>query len=141
MPEVATKPKEPRKRQKHLPTMEPPSIPEIDKAAEEYVEARDERMAMTEREVDTHDTLLSLMRENGLTSYEFDDHTVTLETKAKCRVKRKKDPEAEGDGDPEEAEEPPAPRKRRKSEPGAVAGKIVDGVAKATELPPGEEVK
>ena len=41
----APKPKKPRVKQGFLPGMAPPSVPEIERAADDYVEARDARMA------------------------------------------------------------------------------------------------
>lgn len=49
--------------------MEPPSIPEIDKAARQYVEVRDERMALTTQETDRRAKLLQLMKEHKQDNY------------------------------------------------------------------------
>ena len=57
-------------RQQNLPGMEPPKIKAIDNATEAYVEIRDSRMALTKTEVAKRDTVLRLMKEHDLTSYE-----------------------------------------------------------------------
>ncbi len=95
-----TKPK-PRKRlkQNHLPGMEPPSVAAIDRAAEDYVKVRDERMEMTKDEVEKHDRLLGLMREHGLDTYEFDGFTINCQTKTKVKVKRTDEYDSEDEGD------------------------------------------
>jgi hypothetical protein len=88
-----------RLRQQMIPGTEPPSIPKIDKAAEAYVEVRDERMSLTEKETDAHDNLLSLLREHGLETYEFDGMTVRIDTKQKVKVRRKNEEAQEDEGD------------------------------------------
>ena len=91
------KPKEKRPRQGHLEGMAPPSIEEIDKAAEAYREARDERMELTEEEVVKHQALLDAMHKHELKSYEYDGYTVKVLDTAKVKVKKKKEPKAEGE--------------------------------------------
>lgn len=74
-----------------LPELEPPSIPEIDEAANSYVEARDRRMSDLVQEITAHDALLTLMREKGQTVYEFDGFKVEITNTAKVKVKRAKE--------------------------------------------------
>lgn len=93
---TATKGRKPK--QQFIPGTEPPSIPAIDAAAEEYVEARDARMRALKVEIERHDELLSLMREHKLESYSFDSSDVLLDHKDKVKVKRKRD-EEDGDAD------------------------------------------
>jgi hypothetical protein len=61
------------KRQMKIPGTEAKKLVDLDRAAESYVEARDERMARTEAEVETRDALIAAMKENGLTTYRDDD--------------------------------------------------------------------
>jgi translation elongation factor P/translation initiation factor 5A len=62
-----------KKRQKEIPGTERQSIPEIDEAALAYVEARDERMALTDREVEQRELLLRRMTEHKQETYKFVD--------------------------------------------------------------------
>jgi hypothetical protein len=89
-------------RQRHIPGTEPPSIPEIDKAAEEYVEARDLRTGQQKIEITRQDTLLRLMKDNKLSVYEYDGKVVTIKDLEKVKVKRAK---KGGEGGEEESEE------------------------------------
>lgn len=91
-----SKPKRERTKQGYLPDLEPPNIPRLNDAAETYRIARDERMRLTEEEVEAADKLLALMHEHKLTTYEFDGLVVTVDTAEKVKVKRKKEP---GDGE------------------------------------------
>lgn len=62
-----------RPKQTFIKGAEPPRIAAIDKAADLYVDARDERMAALEIEVDRKSKLLELMKKNKLTTYRTDD--------------------------------------------------------------------
>ena len=93
--------RKPRERQSRLPGMERPSNPTIDRAADEYVEARDERMKLTKRELETGDRLKLLMKEHDLRTYENDDLEISFDVSEKVKVKRRKD-EAATDTDAEE---------------------------------------
>lgn len=89
------------KRPKQLvlsPEMAPPSFPEIDEAARNYLDFRDSRMAALKEEVKAHDALLNLLREQGVFEYEFDGFQVTVGSKQKVSVRRKKE-EKDGDDD------------------------------------------
>lgn len=90
-------------RQRHLPEMEPDSIPEIDKATEAYVEVRDERMELTQEEVKRHDALLALMDKHKLEYYEYDGRIVRVkkDQTTKVKVEKKKEPKDEEDTDEE----------------------------------------
>lgn len=89
-----------RAKQGHLPTMEPEVIPEIEAAAEAYVEARDARMRLGGTEVERRTMLMGLMKKFKLKNYDFDGKTVSLVSgEEKVRVKTKKDAEEEGDED------------------------------------------
>lgn len=95
----------PKARQTYLPDMEPPSIPEIDMAAESYLEARNSRQEMTEEEVKRKEALKELMKKHGLQAYDFGSYTVTrtAEVIENVKVKRKK-AEANGDEDGDDEE-------------------------------------
>jgi hypothetical protein len=78
-----------------IPGTERPEHKAIDKAAAAYIEIRDERMALTEKEVDARAVLAAKMHEHGLTSYRYDDYLVQLETgDEKVKVKK-----VDGDAD------------------------------------------
>lgn len=94
------KPREPKAKQAHLPGMDPPSITEIDEAAEAYVEVRDERMALTESEGERRGLLLELMKKHELSTYEFDGKIVSVLAEEKVKVKKSK--VEEGDDEKEE---------------------------------------
>ena len=61
------------KKQTSIPGTEPKSITEVDTAAEAYVEARDERMALTEKEVEAKDALINVMKKHDLSVYRDDE--------------------------------------------------------------------
>ena len=66
------------KRQMRIPGTEAQKIKELDTAAEAYVEARDERMALTEKEVEARDALVSVMKKHELAVYKDEDHDPPL---------------------------------------------------------------
>ncbi|MEW6212722.1 MAG: hypothetical protein AB1631_30635 [Acidobacteriota bacterium] len=79
--------------QQNLPEMEDSKrrIPAIHNAAEKYVTARDERMALTEKEVETKKHLREVMRKYDLTHYQYEDLEVTIEVaEEKIKVKKAK---------------------------------------------------
>jgi len=55
-----------RKKQTELPGMERKTIREVNDAAEAYVDARDERMRLTEKEVERKQALISAMQKHEL---------------------------------------------------------------------------
>ena len=55
-----------------------PKIKAIDRAADKYVEIRDERMALTDKEIDAKAVLLNAMHEHGLTEYQYGDMKVVV---------------------------------------------------------------
>lgn len=90
-------------KQKYMEGMEPPSIPALDEAAEDYRKKRDARMRMGEKESDAQDNLIAVMREHKVETYIYDDFKVFIDVKEKAKVKRKKDRSADnGDGDEDE---------------------------------------
>lgn len=89
---MATKAKK-EPKQKRLPGHELPSIPELDNAAEELRLLRSNRIALTEQEAEAAEHVLGLMREHGLTVYEYENHQVTVSALEKVKVRTKKDAE------------------------------------------------
>ncbi len=87
------KPREPKPQQPFLPVegMAPPSVPEIDHAAEVYVGHRDERMENQREEIKAHDVLLTLMQSHGMNEYEWNGNVVSVKNKVKVSVRRKAD--------------------------------------------------
>lgn len=95
------------KAQKELEGMEPPSIREIENAAEAYVDVRDKRMKLTEKEVAAKETLIQavlkhadaiLPNGDGDRVYRYDDMVVILKA-GKPNVKVRHDT---GEEPPEE---------------------------------------
>ena len=83
-------------KQGHLNGMEPPSVKEIEEAAEEYVGYRDARMANLKKEIEAGDALLALMQKHELTTYELEDgKTVELKELTKVKVRRPKTEESD----------------------------------------------
>jgi hypothetical protein len=75
------------KKQTELKGIEAP-FPAVEDAAEKYIDVRDKRMSLTEKEVDARAVLVHEMQKEKLTSYRFDDQVVTLlPGKEKVRVK------------------------------------------------------
>lgn len=68
---------------------------DVEKMAGEYVEARNERMELSEREADTQAALVSAMEKAGVTKYICDDtgFEVTLTELKKAKVRKVKDTE------------------------------------------------
>jgi hypothetical protein len=58
-----------RKKQQALPGMERKTIKEIDDAAEHYVDQRDARMKLTEKESDAKQALIAAMKKHGVETY------------------------------------------------------------------------
>lgn len=77
-----------------------PKIKAIDSAADKYIEIRDSRMALTEKEVAAKLKLAMLMRDHKLTEYVYDDHKVVLQP-GKENVKVRTIHEGDDDGDDE----------------------------------------
>ena len=72
------------------------SIPSIEAAAQAYVEIRDQRMALTPKEVEAHDRLLKTMKRHKKTEYEnalLVIKVVVEKEKAKVRMKKIEEPE------------------------------------------------
>lgn len=94
-------------------------IREIDVAAEAYEEARDKRMALTEKETEARENLIAAMKKAKVSVYRDDDAAppiiVTLVPGVdKVKVTRQEEPEDEG-------EDAPTPRRRGRSAAAASA--------------------
>ena len=63
----------------------------IEKLANQYVDARDARMELTDKEVDSKKALLSAMHEKGMTVYHGEDFDINVEPSEKIKVRRTKD--------------------------------------------------
>lgn len=78
-----------RQRQGYLETMEPPRLPELESAAEDYADKRDARMAKWEKEKEAQAVLKELMDRHELKVYELPDgrkvEVVPGEEKVKVR--------------------------------------------------------
>ena len=68
-------------------------VPEIEKAATAYVDARDERMSLTEHEVELQGRLVQAMKTAKLATYRCDDVDLIVEmsTLEKAKVRKVKD--------------------------------------------------
>ena len=66
----------------------PVSIPEIDVAAEAYVDARDARMRKTKDEIAASAVLLATMKSHDLRQYEYEGKVVRVTGIEKVKVKR-----------------------------------------------------
>lgn len=86
---MAKRKKQPRQRS--LPGTQSPKNISIEKAAHEYVEARDERMALSEVEVTRKTKLLDVMKRANLTKYRRNGMTIDIVVeKEKVKVRTAK---------------------------------------------------
>lgn len=92
-------PKPKKEKQDDLPGMEERKIPDLHKAALNYVEIRDERMELTKEEVTRKSKVLALMKKHKRDSYLCDGVEITIiheEETVKVKVKDK-DSESAGE--------------------------------------------
>ncbi len=88
------KPKAKRKKQTELPIegpgVAPVKIKELDAAAADYVDVRDRRMSLTEKEIEAKRDLIHLMHKHeeklgrdgdGVLRYKYDDENLVVELK------------------------------------------------------------
>jgi hypothetical protein len=78
------------RKQLEVPGTERETHPDVAKAAEKYIEARDARMELTKAEVETKNALVGLMKEHKLETYEDDDFIVTFEADVQEKIKAKR---------------------------------------------------
>lgn len=84
-------------KQQELKGVERKVIKAVENAADDYVDVRDKRMALTTKEVDARAVLIAAMQDAGVTSYRYDDRIITLDSKTKVSVKADRDGDAEED--------------------------------------------
>jgi hypothetical protein len=79
------------RKQTEIPGTERSQHKDVDAAADDYAEIRDERMEWTKKEVAAKTKLTDLMKKYELEEYENDDLIVTFEADVteKVRVKRR----------------------------------------------------
>ena len=82
--------------QASLPGMEPKKIADVEKANEQYVEARDARMAAGDVEVELKDKLIAAMQKHGLKKYKRGPHEIAVTAKYGVKAKIKDDSTKEG---------------------------------------------
>ena len=95
MSKAATK----KAKQEDLPGMENRQIPDLDEAAREYAEGRDERMEMTRKEVELKTNLIEMMHKHKKKTYIYDGIEIELVPegeKVKVKVRKEKE-EAEAE--------------------------------------------
>ena len=70
-----------------MPGQEPVKNDRVHRAAKRYAKLRDERMAANEEEKAAHNTLLGIMKEEGLEVYEYGDLMVAIDAQEKVKVR------------------------------------------------------
>ena len=83
-----------RPKQPSLPEMDDRSFQDLDNKAHEYAEVRDERMALTEREVALRGELLELMHKHKKQDYVYQEveiHVVKEDEKVRVKIHRDKE--------------------------------------------------
>jgi hypothetical protein len=93
-PELLSDANKKRGKTSRLPGMEDPEIEELEDAAREYANIRDDRMKLTTAEVDTKGTLLALMKKHKKETYNHDGIEVKItheKESVKVRIKKEKD--------------------------------------------------
>lgn len=89
---AASKPKRSREKQQHLKGMEPPNIPALDEAIQEFQEAKEARVLLTNEETEKRTEVIAIMHKHKLTAYSCEGfEEVSLKpTDEKLIVKRAK---------------------------------------------------
>ena len=88
-----------KKKQEELPAMigdgvELKMIPAIEQLASEYVEIRDERVALTQKENEAKARLLAAMHDHNVMDYKYDDYQVFVTASQETVIVKRND----GDG-------------------------------------------
>lgn len=100
---MATKPENVRPNRKKKPKqgwiegMEPPSIPEIDTAADDLAFIRSERMRFGKEEEQLAGALLLLMHKHKLKVYDYQGKRVEVEALEKIKVRKSKESNGEAE--------------------------------------------
>jgi hypothetical protein len=76
-----------RPKQEHIKGMEPVVNKEVEKLADEYVEARDARMAALKVEIEAKAKLVMALKGAKLTAYMRGEYDIKLESLDKVKVK------------------------------------------------------
>lgn len=92
-PKNEKKPRPKKGGQEHLPGLAPAKNTKVHGLAMRYAEARDERMECGRAEKALKTSLIEMMHKEGLTSYEYGDVRVDLDTKEEIKVKIGSEPE------------------------------------------------
>ena len=83
-------------KQERLPGTEDNRIPDLHKAALQYVEVRDERMTKLKEEIELNGKVLELMKKHGKKTYVCDGVTIErVKEEEKVKVKKAKEPDEE----------------------------------------------
>ena len=90
--------------QQQIPGTEPPSIAEVEEAAENYRTFRDERMKLQEKETEAQKALVAVMQSRNLKTYRYEDgagvaRIVRMRDQIKAQVAKFKDGGDSGDAD------------------------------------------
>jgi hypothetical protein len=92
-----------RPRQQDLPGTEDRAIKPLEKAALDYADIRDQRMALNLEEVGLKAKLLRLMKEHGKQTYHRDGVSIEIVTEEESVKVRVKKPSEDEDDEPETA--------------------------------------
>lgn len=103
MAKAAKSPRTPRRKKPSgfLPGMTPPSVPELDAAAEAYHAVKTARMALTEEEAEKKAIMAGIMKKRDLTAYVTPDGLEVLRSfdeSVSCKRKKATKPEGETKG-------------------------------------------
>lgn len=82
-------------KQGYLEGQEPPTIQEIDEAAEAYYALNDKSWKLRSKVKEAADELLEIMKKHGLTTYQYENKEVDVLEKEVVKVKKKTDREDE----------------------------------------------
>ena len=77
-------------KQEHLEGMEPPTVEEIEEAAEKYYGLNDKSWKMRGKVEEARDELLEVMNKHEMTTYSYDNKEITVTDKRVVKVKKKK---------------------------------------------------
>lgn len=92
MAEKAKRPPRKRAKQRHLPGMEPETIPALEGAAANYYDVMMERTELSKQEADAKSNLIAKMHEHKLERYVTADGLIVMcLAKDSLMVKKKKD--------------------------------------------------
>ena len=75
-------------KQGHLDGLAPPTIAEVDAAADTYYELNSKSWKLREKVAEAKDALLEVMKANDLTVYRYDDKEITVVDRETVKVKK-----------------------------------------------------